>query len=85
MKRLISYLLCLITAFSLCACGGTTTAEPTETTEPKPTQSLEEQQVEKILIIGNSHSGDTFWQLQEVLQSGEENGIAYEMCCYKRV
>ncbi len=28
---------------------------------------------------------DPAWQLQEVLQSGEENGIAYEMCCYKRV
>ena len=25
------------------------------------------------------------WRLQEILQSGEENGIAYEMCLYKRV
>ena len=25
------------------------------------------------------------WRLEEVLQSGEENGIAYEMCLYKRV
>lgn len=25
------------------------------------------------------------WVLQEVLQSGEENGIGYEMCLYKRV
>ena len=25
------------------------------------------------------------WKLTEVLQSGEENGIAYEMCVYKRV
>ncbi len=24
------------------------------------------------------------WVLQEVLQSGEENGIAYEMCLYRR-
>ena len=24
------------------------------------------------------------WELAEVLQSGEENGIAYEMCLYKR-
>ncbi len=24
------------------------------------------------------------WELTEVLQSGEENGIAYEMCLYKR-
>ena len=27
---------------------------------------------------------DTDWTLVEVLQSGEENGIAYEMCLYKR-
>ncbi len=25
------------------------------------------------------------WKLAQVLQSGEENGIAYEMCLYKRV
>lgn len=28
--------------------------------------------------------GDPQWKLQEVLQSGEENGIGYEMCLYKR-
>lgn len=28
---------------------------------------------------------DPQWVLSEVLQSGEENGIAYEMCLYKRV
>ena len=27
---------------------------------------------------------DPQWQLEAVLQSGEENGIAYEMCLYKR-
>ena len=27
---------------------------------------------------------DPSWQLSEVLQKGEENGIAYEMCLYKR-
>ena len=27
---------------------------------------------------------DSQWKLAEVLQSGEENGIAYEMCLYKR-
>ena len=25
------------------------------------------------------------WKLAEILQSGEENGIAYEMCLYKRI
>lgn len=28
---------------------------------------------------------DPAWQMVQVLQSGEENGIAYEMCLYKRV
>ncbi len=27
---------------------------------------------------------DPDWELKEVLQSGEENGISYEMCLYKR-
>ncbi len=27
---------------------------------------------------------DPQWELTEILQSGEENGIAYEMCLYKR-
>lgn len=27
---------------------------------------------------------DPNWQLDSILQSGEENGIAYEMCLYKR-
>lgn len=27
---------------------------------------------------------DPAWHLEEVLQSGEENGILYEMCLYKR-
>ena len=28
---------------------------------------------------------DPAWKLQEILQAGEENGIDYEMCLYKRV
>ena len=28
---------------------------------------------------------DPQWKLAEVLQSGEENGIGYEMCVYKRI
>jgi dihydrofolate reductase len=27
---------------------------------------------------------DPAWELTEVLQQGEENGISYEMCLYKR-
>ena len=74
MKKLFCLLLCAATVFSLYACSGTA-AEPTETTEPKPTQSPEEQQVEKILIFGNSHSGDTFWQLQEVFDAHYEGQV----------
>ena len=28
---------------------------------------------------------DPAWKLEQVLQSGEENGVAYEMCLYKRI
>lgn len=28
---------------------------------------------------------DSQWKLQEVLQSGEEDGIGFEMCLYKRI
>ena len=28
---------------------------------------------------------DFSWELKEILQSGEENGIAYEMCLYTRI
>ena len=28
---------------------------------------------------------DPQWELTQVLQSGEENGVAYEMCLYKRI
>ena len=28
---------------------------------------------------------DPRWELTQVLQSGEENGIAYEMCLYKKI
>ena len=27
---------------------------------------------------------DPSWELEEILQSGEENGVAYEMCLYRR-
>ena len=28
---------------------------------------------------------DHVWKLEKILQSGEENGIGYEMCLYKRI
>lgn len=67
MKKVLAAALCFVTLFALFGCGSQ--AAPAETTEPKPTQSQEEAKVEKILIIGNSHSGDTFWQLQQVFDA----------------
>ena len=28
---------------------------------------------------------DPVWKLEQILQSGEENGIAYDMCLYRRI
>ena len=28
---------------------------------------------------------DSDWKLEEILETGEENGISYEMCLYKRI
>ena len=28
---------------------------------------------------------DSDWKLEQILQSGEENGIAYDMCLYRRI
>ena len=28
---------------------------------------------------------DSAWKLEQILQSGEENGIAYDMCLYRRI
>ena len=75
MKRIISILLCAVICASLlvgCNQGGT----PAETTEPAPTQTPEEQEILKILIVGNSHSGDTFWLLKEVFTDQYEGDVA---------
>ncbi len=46
--------------------------------------------ITKVHISPNSDTffpnldADNQWYLQEVLQSGEEDGIAYEMCLYRR-
>jgi len=70
-KRIVSIALAGVLTVAMTACAGKPqpTELPTETTEPPVTQSPEEQKVEKILIIGNSHSGDTFWQLQQVFDA----------------
>ena len=75
---------CLLLVFALLLpvlFGCQTQQQPPETTEalppdrsnfvltPDPNQSEEEQAVLRILSIGNSHSQDSAWLLQEVLQS----------------
>lgn len=32
-----------------------------------------------------SLDGDSAWKLEKILQSGEENGIRFDMCLYKRI
>ena len=84
MKKLLALFLSLALALSLFGCGS---AAPAETTAPpEPTQSPEEQEVLKFLIIGNSHSNDAFWQLYEVFkaQAPERDvviGILYYSGC----
>jgi len=70
-KRLFTMVLIAALAFSLFA--GCSNASAGETTAPseaplitEPTQSPEEEKVLKIMIIGNSHSNDTFWLLHNV-------------------
>lgn len=84
MKRVISLLLSILLLLSMTACGN---AEPDATTQaPEPTQSAAEQEVLRVLVIGNSHSNDAFWQLYEVFkaQSPEQEvmiGILYYSGC----
>ena len=70
MKKIIAFILLAALFLSLCACSGETTSATTE-----PTQSEEEASVEKILIIGNSHSGDTFWLLQRVFDAHYDKDV----------
>ena len=66
MKRFLSLFLALLTAIPLFGCAGNAPAETTEA--PGPTQTPEEAEVLKILVIGNSHSNDAFWLLWEAFR-----------------
>lgn len=83
MKYFISFLLSLVLLLGLTACGNKNDAPATE---PAPTQSAAEQEVLKLLVIGNSHSNDAFWQLYEVFkaQAPEQKvvvGVLYYSGC----
>ena len=86
MKRLLAVLL---SCAMLLAMGACSTAEPeqtTQTTEPKVTESPEEANVLKIMILGSSRSVNTFQLLYEVFkdQMPEQElvlGIMYYSGC----
>ena len=64
MKKILAILLAVLL---LAGCGNTGAA-PETTEAPTPTQSQEEANVLKIMIVGNSHSNDTFWLLADVFK-----------------
>lgn len=68
MKRVLSLLLASVMLLGmLCGCQNTAGSDTT-TTVPEVTQSAEEQEVLKILFIGNSHFQDACTLLYEVFQ-----------------
>lgn len=70
MKRFLAFLLSALLLLGLTACGGQQPSESTDApTVPEATQSPEEEKVLKLLVIGNSHSNDAFWQLYEVFKA----------------
>ncbi len=84
MKKLFALLSSLALTLSLFGCGSSAPAETTSA--PEATQSEAEAKVLKLLVIGNSHSNDAFWQLYEVFkaQAPEQEvvvGILYYSGC----
>ena len=71
MKKVFVLMLALaLLAMTACAGGAVadTSAATTVQTPTEPTQTPEEEKALKIMIIGNSHSHDTFWLLHEVFK-----------------
>lgn len=81
MRRMITGLLAAMLTLSLLSGCNSTQTQSTETgqttqttqaTQPtqsaEPTQSPEEEKALKIIVVGNSHSNDTFWLLHEVFK-----------------
>ena len=69
MKRYLAALLVVLVTVSLFAGCGSAEPKATEPTQAAaPTQSPEEEKALKILVIGNSHSNDTFWLLHKVFE-----------------
>lgn len=67
MKRIIALLLAAVLLVgTMTACKNNTEEQPTETTY---VQSAEEQEILRVLVIGNSHTNDTTWLLYEVFKN----------------
>lgn len=75
MKRMLTLVLSVLLMLSMfTACGGNTATTPETTTAPTteptiPTQSPEEEEVFKILMIGQSHAQDASWLVCDVLSA----------------
>ena len=87
MKRIFAIILCLLLCFSV-GCGNATGGETTHPTqqETAPTESPEEENVLKIMILGSSRSVNTFQLLYDVFkdQMPEQElvlGIMYYSGC----
>ena len=63
MKRLFAFLLCLVMVLSLLPACGSGEGSANTTGKPAPTESPEEAEVLKIMILGSSRSINTFQML----------------------
>ena len=77
MKRWLSLLLVIVMVMSLlCGCGKQNDEGKEDV---NPAASGEEAQALKVLIIGNGHSQDSFWHLNEIIAThGIPEGFTYE-------
>lgn len=68
MKKILALFLSMILILSITGCGSNTDTAQT-TGETQPTQSAAEQEVFRVLTIGNSHTNDTTNLLYEVFRA----------------
>ena len=68
MKRMLAVLFALMIVFVTTACGTAAPEQTTQSTQPPATESPEEAEVLKIMILGSSRSVNTFQLLYEVFK-----------------
>lgn len=77
MKHALSLILSVLLLISLLGgCANESSKTQTKASQPVSTESQEEAKTLKILIVGNSHSGDTFWLLKEVFSDQYHGDVA---------